>query len=65
MRAADVDRERIAERLRDAAAEGRLRPDELEIRLETALSASTLGELERAVADLPAPPPARRARSCP
>ena len=58
MRAADADRERTAERLRDAAAEGRLRPDELEARLETALGASTLGELERVVADLPVPPPA-------
>src|SRR5918994_1248594 len=55
MRAADADRERTAERLRDAAAEGRLRPDELETRLETALSASTLGELKRVVMDLPAP----------
>jgi hypothetical protein len=58
MRAADIDRERTAERLRDAAAEGRLRPDELETRLETALGATTLGELERVVADLPAPAPA-------
>jgi hypothetical protein len=58
MRAADADRERTAERLRDAAAEGRLRPDELEERLESALGASTLVELDRAVADLPAAPPA-------
>jgi hypothetical protein len=60
MRAADADRERTAERLRDAAAEGRLRPDELEDRLEGALGAPTLGELERLVADLPAPAPAPR-----
>jgi hypothetical protein len=60
MRAADADRERTAERLRDAAAEGRLRPDELEARLETTFGAATLGELERVVEDLPAPQPAPR-----
>ena len=58
MRAADADRERTAERLRHAALDVLARPDELEIRLETALGASTLGELEQVVADLPAPPPA-------
>jgi hypothetical protein len=58
MRAGDADRERTAGRLRDAAVEGRLRPAELEGRLEAALGASTLGELERLVADLPAPAPA-------
>ena len=30
MRAADADRERTAERLRDAAVEGRIRSEELE-----------------------------------
>jgi hypothetical protein len=53
-RAADADRERIVERLRAAAVEGRLRPDELEARLEAALSASTYLELDQVVADLPA-----------
>lgn len=63
MRAADIDRERTAERLRDAAVEGRIGPDELEERLETALAAPTYAELERLVADLPAPAPERpRAR---
>jgi hypothetical protein len=65
MRAGDADRERTAGRLRDAAVEGRLRSDELEERLEAALGASTLGELERLVADLPAPPPAPPARPRP
>jgi hypothetical protein len=53
-RAADADRERIVERLHAAAVEGRLGPDELEARLEAALSASTYLELDQVVADLPA-----------
>jgi hypothetical protein len=65
MRAGDADRERTAGRLRDAAVEGRLGSDELEERLEAALGASTLGELERLVADLPAPPPGPPARPRP
>ena len=66
MRAADADRDRIVERLRSAAAEGRLSPDELEGRLETALAAPTYAELDTVVADLPAPGrPARAARQRP
>ena len=49
----DVDRERVAERLRIAAGEGRLTPAELEERLERAFSARTEAELEPLVADLP------------
>jgi len=49
----DVDRERVAERLRTAAGEGRLTPAELEERLERAFSARTDAELEPLVADLP------------
>jgi hypothetical protein len=61
MRAADADRDRVVERLRSAAAEGRLSADELEERLETALAASTYAELDTVVADLPTQPvPARR-----
>jgi Domain of unknown function (DUF1707) len=69
LRAADADRERIAERLRQAAAEGRLTPDELEERLEVALSARTYAELDGLVGDLPRreaePPPAPRRRMRP
>ena len=54
LRAADSDREAVTERLREAAAEGRLEPDELEDRVHTALRARTYGELECVVADLPA-----------
>jgi uncharacterized protein DUF1707 len=61
MRAADTDRDRTVERLRDAAAEGRLTPDDLERRLETALAARTYAELEGVVADLPQPDGVRRA----
>ena len=54
LRAADSDRDAVTERLRKAAAEGRLEPDELEDRVHTALRARTYGELERVTADLPA-----------
>jgi hypothetical protein len=60
LRASDADREAVAERLREAAAEGRLEPDELEDRLHRALRARTYGDLGRLVADLPAP--SRRGR---
>jgi uncharacterized protein DUF1707/2TM domain-containing protein len=53
IRASDSDRERIVERLRRAAAEGRLEPDELEERVEAALRARTHGELAPLTADLP------------
>jgi hypothetical protein len=62
LRASDTDRDEVTERLRRATAEGRLRPDELEHRLGTALSASTYGELDALVADLPRVPDHRRAR---
>jgi hypothetical protein len=53
LRAADADRERIAERLRDSHAEGRLDIDELQERLELCYASKTLGELRRLVNDLP------------
>ncbi len=55
LRASDADRERTAERLRAAAGEGRLSAEELEQRLETALSGRTYAELESVLADLPEP----------
>jgi hypothetical protein len=63
LRASDDERERVAERLRDAAAEGRLTSEELEERLGRALSAQTRGELDPVVADLPAPPAPPRPRA--
>lgn len=53
LRASDADREQIADRLRRAAAEGRLLADELEQRLGQAFRARTYGELDAIVADLP------------
>ncbi|MFF8290333.1 DUF1707 domain-containing protein [Streptomyces sp. NPDC016309] len=53
MRASDADRERIAERLRDAVAEGRLDMAEFEERLDLAYKARTHGELVPLVRDLP------------
>jgi Domain of unknown function (DUF1707) len=66
LRASDADRDAVAERLRQAAVEGRLEPDELEERLETALRARTYGELAPLLRDLPGtsvrrPRPARSA----
>ena len=63
LRAADVDREQVAERLRRAATEGRLLTDELEERLAAALSAKTYGELDAIVSDLPTTSVDRRRRS--
>jgi len=60
--ASDADRDRAAERLRAATAEGRLTAEELEERLERAFSARTDAELEPLVADLPAPRRAPRPR---
>lgn len=56
LRASDADRDAVAERLRSAAVEGRLEPDELEERLHAALRARTYGDLRRLLTDLPAKP---------
>jgi hypothetical protein len=53
-RASDAEREAVAERLRRAAAEGRLDPDELDERLGRAYGARTVGELAPLTEDLPA-----------
>jgi hypothetical protein len=57
LRASDADRERVADILRDAFAEGRLDVDEHAERIEAAYAARTLGELEPLTRDLPAPGP--------
>jgi hypothetical protein len=56
LRASDADRDAVAERLRAAAVEGRLEPDELEQRLHVAFRARTYGELNGLLVDLPARP---------
>jgi hypothetical protein len=63
LRASDADREQVAERLRHAAAEGRLLDDELEDRLGSAWSARTYGELDAIVSDLPTGSVGHRRRS--
>lgn len=55
MRASDAERERVAERLREAVAEGRLDMEEFEQRLDATFKARTHGELVPLVSDLPAP----------
>lgn len=54
LRASDADRDRVADLLRDALAEGRLTADEHAERVEGVLSAKTVGELDVFVRDLPA-----------
>ncbi|MFF9787760.1 DUF1707 SHOCT-like domain-containing protein [Streptomyces nigrescens] len=53
LRASDTDRERVAEILRDALAEGRLAMEEFDERLDATYKARTYGELEPLTADLP------------
>jgi hypothetical protein len=65
LRASDADRDAVAERLRQAAVEGRLEPHELEERLHAALRARTYGELDRLLVDLPAKPLAVRRPTVP
>ncbi|MFF6951845.1 DUF1707 domain-containing protein [Streptomyces iakyrus] len=54
LRASDADRERVAEILRDALAEGRLDMAEFEERLDATYQARTYGELAPITRDLPA-----------
>jgi hypothetical protein len=79
IRASDADRDRAAKLLREHHAEGRLTPEEFDDRLDRALAAKTIGELDALLADLPgidlyrlpaagirpAPPGALRSRSGP
>ncbi|MFE1755150.1 DUF1707 domain-containing protein [Streptomyces anandii] len=55
LRASDADRERVAEHLRDALAEGRLDMSEFEERLEATYKARTYAELAPITRDLPVP----------
>ena len=58
LRASHADRDRVVDALRIAAGDGRLSAAELDTRLESALSARTLGELAGLTADLPIAPAA-------
>lgn len=55
IRASDADRDRIADILREAMAEGRLTAEEHGERVDAVYRAKTVGELEPLVRDLPAP----------
>src|SRR3984957_13993158 len=54
LRASHQDRDRVVELLRVSAGDGRLTAEELDERLELAMTARTYGELAKLVADLPA-----------
>ncbi|WP_399438059.1 MULTISPECIES: DUF1707 SHOCT-like domain-containing protein [Streptomyces] len=54
LRASDADRDRIAQILSDALAEGRLTSEEHSERLDTLYAVKTVGELDLLVRDLPA-----------
>lgn len=55
LRASDADRDRIAQILADALAEGRLSAEEHSDRLDSLYAFKTVGELDVLVRDLPAP----------
>ncbi len=57
IRVSDADRDRVAARLREHYAAGRLSFEEMEERVSAALSAKTAGDLRRVLADLPEPAP--------
>lgn len=59
VRASHEDRDRVVDALRVAAGDGRLSAEELDTRLERALSARTVGELSGLTADLPGIPAAK------
>jgi hypothetical protein len=57
MRAADADRQTVADRLKSALDEGRLDLHEYDERLQQAYAAKTYGELDRLLHDLPTAAP--------
>ena len=59
LRASHADRDRVVDALRVAAGDGRLSAEELDTRVESALSARTFGELAELTADLPIAPAAQ------
>jgi len=61
VRASHKDRDRVVEALRVAGGDGRLSAEELDARLESALTARTLAELAGLTADLAIAPAAKEA----
>jgi hypothetical protein len=64
-RAGDVDREFVAEQLRNALNEGRLTLTEYDDRLQEAYAARTYGDLKGLLSDLPTVTPASRSQVVP
>jgi hypothetical protein len=58
--ASNAERDAITQRLQVAFAEHRLNDDEFDQRIRTALTARSVGELDRLTADLPASTPSRQ-----
>ena len=58
LRVSDAERQNVADRLRVAQEVGQLDIHEFDDRVRSVWAARTRGELERVIADLPAPPPA-------
>jgi hypothetical protein len=65
LRAGDVDREYVAEQLRNALNEGRLTLTEYDDRLQEAYAARTYGDLKGLLSDLPTVAPAGRSQVVP
>jgi hypothetical protein len=65
LRAADVDRTFVAERLKGALNEGRLSLSEYDERLQQTYAAKTYGDLDRVMGDLPHPASARDSQVVP
>jgi Domain of unknown function (DUF1707) len=57
VRASDADRQQVAEALRSHFAAGRLQADDLEQRVQIALAATTIADLQALTDDLPASAP--------
>jgi hypothetical protein len=53
MRASDADRDEVADRLREALAEGRITPEEHAERIDAVYNAKTYADLEPVLSDLP------------
>ena len=63
LRAADADREAVADTLREQHLAGRLDTDELQERIERCYAAKTYAELDAVIVDLPRPQPRTRPRT--
>lgn len=63
LRAADADRDAVAETLREQHLAGRLDTDELQERIERCYAARSYADLDALLADLPRPEPSAGARA--